>query len=110
ADFVERGEQLHGVERLAVDRHRCTAIELDRDDLRNIGRILRRGGEHEQIIGGRGSRILEYSAFVRQMPDVRVARIDLLLGGSDGYAVRGSIRQRVFPASDVPYAPWRDHG
>ncbi len=82
--------------------------ELDRDQLGLVRRILRRGGEHEQVRRRRSRGILEHAAFVRQVPDVRVARVDLLLGRGNGNSASRGVRDRVLAAADVPLAPRRD--
>ena len=47
---------------------------------------------------------------MREMPDVRVARVDLVLGCDDGDVVCRGIGERIFATPDIPLPPGRDDG
>ena len=98
-----------GSRNYAVHRDRRAGLEADRHLLRLVGRVLGRGREHEQIRGRCLTGILEHSALVRDVPDVAVARVDLLTRRVDRDVVLRGVRDRVLAAADVPLAPRRDH-
>ena len=110
ADGVERGDEREWAERLAVHGHRRALLEADDDVFSDVGRLRRLRGQHEHVRLGRRIRILEVAAFVGEMPEVGIARIDLLLRRGDGNALRRRVVDRVFAAADVPLAPRRDDG
>ena len=97
-----------GVEPLTVDGDRCAVLEADRDVFRRCRRVGRIRRKHEEIFRRDAVRVLEDSAFVRDVPDVAVARIDLRGRRRHGNVVRGRIGERVFATPDVPYAPRGD--
>ena len=63
-DLIERSEKLDGIERFAVDCDGRTAIEVDRNHLGKVRCVLRSRRDHEQVIGGSRSRVLQHSAFM----------------------------------------------
>jgi len=109
-DRVERRDDRDGSETLAVDAHWRATLEADDDFLGLIGCLRRLRGEHEHVRLRRRIRILEVAALVREMPEIRVARIDLLLRRGDRDAARVRVVDRVLAAADRPLTPRRDDG
>jgi hypothetical protein len=109
-DGVKSRHEREGAERLAVHGDRRALLETDDHVFRDIGCLRGLCGEHEHVRLGRRIRILEVAAFMAQVPQVRIARIDLLLRRGNGNAFRRCVVDRVFAAADIPLAPRRDDG
>src|SRR6185503_12307403 len=107
---VQRGDERRRLEPLAVHGNRRTLLEADDHRFRLIRRGERRRRELQEIVRRRGVRVLEDTPLVGEVPEVGVARVDLLLGRGDRNAARGRIGDRVLTAPDVPLAPRRDDG
>src|SRR5437764_6693407 len=108
-DCVERLDERDGVEPLAVDRDWRAPLETDHDSLWKIGSFEWSRRELQQIVRWGSVRILQDASLVRQMPQIGVARIDLLFGSGDRNSPLSGICDRVLAAPDVPFAPGRDH-
>ena len=94
--------------RLAVDRDRHAGLERDGHLLRRVGRGHRIDGQLEHRRFRLERRIFQRAAFVREMPEVAVARVRILLRHRHGDAARGGVVDGVFARDDVPLAPRRD--
>src|SRR4029079_13630563 len=109
ADFVERRENRDRIEEYSVDCNGSSLTESNRNFFRFIRRKLWRRGQHEEISRRTLARIFEHSAFVRDVPDVAVTRIDLLTRRSYGNVVLRGVVERIFAALDIPHTPRGNH-
>ena len=108
--LVELGEQIQEGERAPVDRHGNPGLEAQLDLAWRVGSFRRIGRPYVHVVPGRDGRILERPALVADVPQVLVARIQLLLVDSvERDAVRPRIGQGVLARGDVPFPPRRDH-
>src|ERR1035438_5049510 len=109
ADSVERFEQFERLHALAIDRNRLALLKGDGHLARRIGRFRRALREHPDFVGSGVGRVLQRAAFVRDVPDVAVAAVDLGGGGGDGDVVRARVLDGVLAGHDVPLPPGGDH-
>ena len=107
-DFVQLIEQRDRGTFLAVHRHRRARIESDLDVRRLVRRFFRRRDPLPHRFLGFVRGIFEHAAFMAQVPDIAVARIDVRLGLLDGHLVRIRVGDGVLARVDGPLAPRRD--
>src|SRR5450759_852392 len=81
-------------------------MESDRYFLGLIRCILWCGRQHEQICRRGNGGLLEHATLVGDVPDVPVARVNLVAGRRNRNLVSFGVGDRVFAAADVPFAPW----
>ena len=98
-DFIQLFDQRHRGTLFAVHRNRRAGLESDFDVRRLVRRFFRRDDPlpHRFVRLVRG--IFEHAAFVAQVPDVAVARINVGLGLLDGHVVRIAHRRWRLRAS-----------
>ncbi len=99
-----------GPERLAVDRHGIAALEIDRDVLRRVGRVLGIAGARIDIIGHLLPRVLEDLSLAAGVQQVGIGREGALtaLVARDGDLVRLGEGDQRLAAGQVPLPPRRD--
>ncbi len=102
-------QQLEGLHALAVHRNRHALFESDGDLAGLVGRFGRALGQHPDFVRRGVGRVFERAAFVRDVPDVAVAAVDLFGGCGDGHVVDAGVFDGVLARNDVPFAPRRDH-
>ena len=111
AIVVECLEQRRGRHALAIDRDRIAALEIDRDHLGRVGRVLGIDGARIDVIGHFVPRVLEDEALRRGVQHVRVGRKRCLaaLVVRDRDLVRLGKRDQRGAAGQIPFAPRRDN-
>ena len=109
ADRVQRLEQLERLHLLAVDRDRHALLETDGHFAGLVGRFRGTLGQHPDVVRRGVGRIFERPAFVRDVPDIAVAAVDLGGRCRDRHVVLAGVLDGVLARNDVPFAPWRDH-
>jgi hypothetical protein len=108
ADPVQLGKKIDRSKRPAVHRNWRAAPKTDCDFLRFRGRVLGISGQQEEILWRRLAGVFENTAFMGDVPEVAVARIDLGRGGRHRNAACRGVRQRILTAPDVPLPPRRN--
>ena len=107
---LSAASRVAGRHRLAVQRDAVAALEIDRDRLGRVGRVLRVDGARIDVVGHLVPRILEHLALGRGVQQVGVGRerrfAALVLGDRD-LVLLGEVDQRG-AAGQVPFAPRRD--
>ena len=111
AEFVELGQQRRRADALAVQRDAVAALEIDRDILRRVGRVLGVHGARIDVVGHFLPRIFEHLPLGTGVQQVRVGRegrfAALVLGDRD-LVLFGELDQPG-AAGQVPLTPRRDH-
>ena len=107
-NFVQLIEQRDSGPLLSVDRHWCAFIEANFHFRRLVGGFFRRNDPLPHRLFGLVRGIFEHAAFVAQVPDVAVARVNIRLGLLDRYVVRLRVGDGVLTRVDGPLAPRRD--
>src|ERR1039457_4477456 len=105
--FTAAGQR-RGPEPLAIHGRRQAGREGDRDALGHVRRLLGIDRELEHRGLGLEPGLFQRAALVREMPEVAVARVGILLRGGDGDAPRRGVVDGVLARRDVPLAPRRD--
>src|SRR5512140_1140225 len=108
ADRVETRQNCNRVKEDSVDSNWSALVETNGDFFGLIGSIFGRSRKHEEIGRGWLCRIFENSALVRDVPDIAVARIDLLSRCRNGNVVFRSVLECVCATLDVPLTPGGD--
>ena len=107
AQFVQRGEQRSGRQRLAVNRNRIAAFETDLHHRRLVGRILRIDGALIDDAFRLHRRIFQNLSFRRGVQKVRIHRerrvAALVL--CDRYLMRFGEFDQLCAAGQIPFAP-----
>src|ERR1700682_3776545 len=80
-------------------------MESDRDFLGLIGRILRGRRQHEEICRRGDAGLLEPPAPLRNVPDVTIARINLVPCRGNRNFMSFRVGDRVLAAPDIPFTP-----
>src|SRR5262249_10249949 len=84
-------------------------FEPDGDLARTVWRLGRALGEHPDVVRSGVGWILQCAAFVRDVPNIAVARVDLRGGGTDRDLMLSLVLYGRLAADDVPFAPRSDH-
>src|SRR5438105_4976175 len=108
ANGVERCDEIDCVELCTVHRDGSAVQKTDGDLFRVVGGIFGRGRQHEQISGRRRRWLFEDPTLMRDVPEVAIARIDLVPRCCNRDPVRFSVSDCILTATDIPFAPWRD--
>src|SRR5882757_5174296 len=108
SDFVERVQQVDRVGFGTVHGNRQACFEADFDFGGFVRRFFRRNNPlpHSFVRGIGG--ILEFAAFVAEVPDVAVAAVDIFFALLDGDVVFLRVGDGVFAGVDIPFAPRSD--
>src|SRR2546423_5039675 len=106
ADVVECSNEIDRIELDSIHRSRRSIDETDRDRLGFIGRILRRGGQHEQICRWGSRCLFEDAALVGDVPDITVRRVDFVSRRGHGNLTRLGVSDRILAAGNAPLPPW----
>ena len=106
---VQLFEQLERRHALAVHRNRHALFESDGHLAGLVGRLRGALGQHPDFVRRGVGRVFERAAFVRDVPDVAVAAVDLGGRSGDRHVVCARVFDGVFARNDVPFAPRRDH-
>src|SRR6267143_2087306 len=80
-------------------------MESNRDFLGLIGRVLRGRRQHEQVCRRGDSWVLEHTALMGNVPDVTIARVNLVACCGNRNLVGFRVSDRVLAAPDVPFTP-----
>ena len=107
-DLVQAFDERHRRQRLAIHGYGIAGLEADLDVLRPVGCVLGRVCQHVDVGRRLPRRVLDRTALMRHVPEVAIAREDLLLADRQCEATRFGVRDRVFPRMDVPFTPWCD--
>src|SRR5258708_9578166 len=105
ADFVHQFDERYRVESLSTDRNRHALFESDFDLFFFIRNLLRRlrdlpGTRKRRITG-----VLEFSAFVADVPEIAIAAVNLLATRSHRNAALLTIVETAFAGLQIPLAP-----
>ena len=107
---VQRLEQREGRKRLPVDRHRDPLFEPHFEVQGAVGRVGGIACPQEHVVAGSVGGVLQRSALVADVPQVLVARVQLLLVDAlERDPPRVGVRKRVFARRNVPLPPGSDH-
>ena len=107
-DVVERFEERDGRKLFAVDGYRDAGFEANLNFGGRVWRFFRRDDPLPHGFVGRVGGIFETAAFVREMPNVAIAAVNVGGGLLDGNFVRASVGNRVFARENFPFAPGSD--
>jgi len=94
--------QFEGLHLFAVYADRDAFFKADGDFARRIGRLRGALGQHPDSVRCGVGGVFEFAAFMGDVPDVAVARIDLGGGDGDGHVVFARILDGVFAGDDCP--------
>ena len=95
ADFIQQFDQLNGLKLHTVDRNWFAGDKADLDRLFVVWSVFRRAGHGPGAVEGRVVGIFEFAAFVADVPDIAVTRVNLLPAGGNGDAVRFGVVEAV---------------
>src|SRR5882762_9348038 len=80
-------------------------MESNCNFLRLIWRILRGRRQHEEVCRRGDSGLLEHAALMRNVPDVTIARVNLVACRGNRNLMSLRVGDRVFAAPDMPFTP-----
>ena len=107
ADFVQQFDQRHRIEIHTIYGDGHTFFESDFDLFLLIGSLLRRlrhlPGAREGRVGG----VLEFPAFVADVPEITIAAVNLLAARGHGNTALLGIVETIFARFQIPLAPRR---
>ena len=108
ADVVELPNQRGAAEFHAIEADRPSLLKGDRQLRRLIGRFLGIDAHHPYAVGWRVRGILQFGPFMRDVPQIPVAAIDLRLSLLQRNVVFLGVVDGVFTGHDVPFTPRGD--
>src|SRR5258708_20726714 len=107
ADGVQLFKQFDRLHFFAIDGNGASRDETNGDVFGLARRGFRAPREHPDLFGRGIFRVFERAAFVRDVPDVAIAAVNLFGGLRNGYFVGSGIGDVVFVRYEVPIPPGR---
>ncbi len=106
---VELFHEGNGFHPFAVDRYRLTLLEADFYVEGFVRRVLRRFCQKEHAVVRLPVGIFKYSPFVRDVQDVAVHAVGLILGYRERYVVLFCVVEELGAGVEFPFPPRRDN-
>ncbi len=108
ADFVEASHDFYWAQGHAIQGHRHTSIEIQRDVGWHVRRFVRGYSQHEHVLFWLSPGVFQDTAFMAEVPDVAVATVDGLFRHSHRHMVYARVLQLILSRAQVPLPPRGD--